>query len=167
MKIRDYTAQTHLTAKYPGSGTEDGLTYVSLGLIGETGEVAEHFKKALRDDGGVLTEERRMKLVGELGDVLWYWSEGRRCLGIGDSSLSPPHRSHRDVHQLVFRLSAAASGFAMTPEGRLGHLAMVFATVSGICAHIGVGIETVMQSNADKLRRRLEAGTLSGSGSDR
>jgi NTP pyrophosphatase (non-canonical NTP hydrolase) len=29
-------------------------------------------KKALRDDGGVLTEERRAALAAELGDVLWY-----------------------------------------------------------------------------------------------
>ena len=29
-------------------------------------------KKALRDDGGVLTDERRAALAAELGDVLWY-----------------------------------------------------------------------------------------------
>ena len=29
-------------------------------------------KKAIRDDGGVLSDERRTALAAELGDVLWY-----------------------------------------------------------------------------------------------
>jgi NTP pyrophosphatase (non-canonical NTP hydrolase) len=29
-------------------------------------------KKAIRDDGGVLSDERRAALAAELGDVLWY-----------------------------------------------------------------------------------------------
>jgi NTP pyrophosphatase (non-canonical NTP hydrolase) len=51
------------------------LTYPALGLAGEAGEVAEHAKKAIRDDGGVVTEERRRAMAKELGDVLWYVSQ--------------------------------------------------------------------------------------------
>ncbi len=29
-------------------------------------------KKTIRDDGGVLSDERRAALAAELGDVLWY-----------------------------------------------------------------------------------------------
>lgn len=39
---------------------------------GETGEVLEHVKKHLRDDGGVMTKERVEKLKAEVGDVIWY-----------------------------------------------------------------------------------------------
>ena len=43
-----------------------------LGLAGETGETSEKLKKAIRDDGGIVTEERRAAIKKELGDVLWY-----------------------------------------------------------------------------------------------
>jgi NTP pyrophosphatase (non-canonical NTP hydrolase) len=70
MRFSDYQEQSRATAVYPDAG--DNLTYPALGLCGEAGEVAEKVKKALRDDGGVLTEERRAALAAELGDVLWY-----------------------------------------------------------------------------------------------
>lgn len=60
------------TAAYPGRGADQLTPYPALGLCGEAGEVAEHFKKALRDDAGELTEKRRAALKKELGDVLWY-----------------------------------------------------------------------------------------------
>ena len=52
-----------------------------LGLCGETGEVAEVRKKYLRgdyDDG-----EFHRRLIGELGDVLWYLAECCTAHGIG------------------------------------------------------------------------------------
>ena len=62
------------TAKF-SPGKVDGLTYTTIGLNGEAGEVAEVIKKMLRDDGGKLSVERRQKLLLELGDVLWYLSQ--------------------------------------------------------------------------------------------
>src|ERR671917_1854795 len=70
MDFSEYQEQSRRTATYPHAG--ENLTYPALGLCGEAGEVAEKVKKALRDDGGVLTDERRAALAAELGDVLWY-----------------------------------------------------------------------------------------------
>ena len=70
MLISDYQELSRRTATYPGAG--ENLVYPTLGLAGEAGEVAEKVKKLLRDDGGVMSNERRAALAGELGDVLWY-----------------------------------------------------------------------------------------------
>jgi NTP pyrophosphatase (non-canonical NTP hydrolase) len=70
VQLSDYQLRSRATAVYPDAG--HNLTYPALGLCGEAGEAAEKVKKALRDDGGVLTDERRAALAAELGDVLWY-----------------------------------------------------------------------------------------------
>jgi NTP pyrophosphatase (non-canonical NTP hydrolase) len=73
MEFSEYQEQSRRTATYPHAGED--MTYPALGLCGEAGEVAEKVKKTLRDDGGVLSDERREALSRELGDVLWYLSQ--------------------------------------------------------------------------------------------
>jgi len=70
MEFNDYQKEALKTAFFTG----DGLVYCTLGLSGEAGEFAEHVKKMIRYDDGILTEEKRKSLKGELGDVLWYLS---------------------------------------------------------------------------------------------
>jgi len=43
--------------------------YLSLGLVGEAGEVASLFAKAVRDSGNLVNRDSLKK---ELGDVLWF-----------------------------------------------------------------------------------------------
>jgi NTP pyrophosphatase (non-canonical NTP hydrolase) len=73
LDLSEYQQRSRETAVYPDAG--ENLTYPALGLCGEAGEVAEKVKKAIRDDGGELTEERREALAAELGDVLWYLAQ--------------------------------------------------------------------------------------------
>lgn len=70
MRFSEYQSRSRETAVYPNAG--DNIVYPALGLCGEAGETAEKVKKAIRDDGGTLTEERREAIAAELGDVLWY-----------------------------------------------------------------------------------------------
>jgi NTP pyrophosphatase (non-canonical NTP hydrolase) len=72
VQLSDYQRLSRRTAAYP---REAWLAYPALGLAGEAGEVAEHAKKAIRDDGGEVSEERRNAMAKELGDVLWYVSQ--------------------------------------------------------------------------------------------
>jgi NTP pyrophosphatase (non-canonical NTP hydrolase) len=79
MKFKEYDDAAGVTAVYPNQGNNP--IYPTLGLVGEAGEIAEKVKKMIRDDGGVLTEERRQTLIKELGDVLWYLSALSREIG--------------------------------------------------------------------------------------
>jgi NTP pyrophosphatase (non-canonical NTP hydrolase) len=69
MDLSEYQRESRRTAEYP---REAWLAYPTLGLAGEAGEVAEHAKKAIRDDAGKVSDERRAAMSKELGDVLWY-----------------------------------------------------------------------------------------------
>lgn len=74
ISFEEYQLATADTAVYPGAleGNADALSYVTLGLTGEAGEIANKVKKILRDKGGNVTDEDRTELSKELGDVLWY-----------------------------------------------------------------------------------------------
>jgi hypothetical protein len=70
MDLRTYQQQSRQTALYPQVGNNP--TYPTLGLCGESGEVADKVKKVLRDRDGVFDAQIREDLRLELGDVLWY-----------------------------------------------------------------------------------------------
>ncbi|HEX4837130.1 MAG TPA: nucleoside triphosphate pyrophosphohydrolase family protein [Solirubrobacteraceae bacterium] len=79
MDLSEYQRQSRRTAEYPRAAW---LAYPALGLAGEAGEVAEHAKKAIRDDGGTVSDERRAAMSKELGDVLWYIAQLASELGL-------------------------------------------------------------------------------------
>lgn len=95
MDFSQYEVEASRTAVYP---EEYALLYTTLGLAGEAGEVANKAKKILRDDKGIVTEERTEQLVGELGGVLWYLSECARQLGVPFN-----HIAHSNLGQLQSR----------------------------------------------------------------
>lgn len=74
LSMADYQMTAAETAIYPGNGeaTTEAIGYTILGLVGEAGEIANGFKKSIRDEGGVVTAEKAQALAAELGDVLWY-----------------------------------------------------------------------------------------------
>ena len=78
MTFDEYQEFARSTAIYP---EECKVTYPTLGLCGEAGEVAEKVKKNIRDG-------KSLDGVGlELGDVLWYISALADDLGVTLGSL--------------------------------------------------------------------------------
>ncbi len=73
MTFKEYQKKSRKTALYPNKGKN--FIYPTLGLAGEAGEISEKIKKAIRDDDGKITKERKEDLKKELGDVLWYLSQ--------------------------------------------------------------------------------------------
>lgn len=76
MTIDDYAAWAAVTAKVTQPPTNERLSYLGLGLAGESGEVAEHIKKLLRD--GQLDQAA---MIEEPGDVVDYWASLCAALG--------------------------------------------------------------------------------------
>src|SRR5262245_43962572 len=80
MQIDDYATWAAKVAEVPAGGTMDRerLSYLALGLAGESGEVADHVKKLLRDGERAWSPE---KVAEELGDVIFGWAA--LCAAVG------------------------------------------------------------------------------------
>ena len=63
----EYQRKAKETAIFPPS---TALEYLTLGLVGEAGEIANKTKKVIRDR--LPTESWKHDLPSEIGDVLWY-----------------------------------------------------------------------------------------------
>ena len=72
LRFNEYQEKAAVTAVYPDIG--NNFIYTAIGLFGETGEVANKLNKIIRDHDGDVSDESRLDLMNELGDVLWYLS---------------------------------------------------------------------------------------------
>ncbi len=78
MNFDEYQEMARSTAIYPDQAQ---VIYPALGIAGESGEIAELVKKAIRDEDGFINPDRRIKLRMEIGDVLWYLANLATDLG--------------------------------------------------------------------------------------
>ena len=90
MTFDEYQKQAIKTDVYGGKGDFLSIAFINkvLGLVGETGEVAEKIKKLQRNNDGKLTEEDRQAILKELGDALWYLSAITHYLGASFDELA-------------------------------------------------------------------------------
>jgi NTP pyrophosphatase (non-canonical NTP hydrolase) len=70
MTLDEYQKLAIRTGRPPGS--KDELYHLALGLVGETGEIAEKLKKLIRDKDSDESQLDIDDMAKELGDVLWY-----------------------------------------------------------------------------------------------
>jgi len=117
LDLRELMKRSATTAVYPEAnlGTGYALLYLAAALAGEAGETSNQLKKVVRDDGGVLTEDRRARVAQELGGVMWYWL--RVC---AEAGLDPYDVVRANFAELDQRLADGTLSGDNTPEGRRG-----------------------------------------------
>ena len=76
MTFDEYSSKLETTVRYVG-GRRERIEYVNTAFGGEAGEYLNEYKKHLREVGEFYHPplgERRIALLLELGDTLWYLS---------------------------------------------------------------------------------------------
>jgi len=85
MKFSDYEKAIEPTVVYKNIDLRipslQGLTYVTLGLNSEVGEIAGKAQKLIRDSNGILTHKIKRKILLECGDALWFLARTAHEIG--------------------------------------------------------------------------------------
>lgn len=91
MNPNDYQMKAHEFADYSQPVILDkeknvissvNYIYPVMGLTEEAGEVAGKFAKAVRDCNGKIDETRKIEIIKELGDVMWFVAEIATVLNV-------------------------------------------------------------------------------------
>lgn len=90
MTFDEYQKASTGTAQYSEFFTP--WVYLALGLAGESGEVVDKLKKVGRNHNGVFSDEDKVEIAKELGDVLWYTSQLCEQLGISLGDVAQMNR---------------------------------------------------------------------------
>ncbi|HEX5456266.1 MAG TPA: nucleoside triphosphate pyrophosphohydrolase family protein [Candidatus Saccharimonadales bacterium] len=81
MNFDEYQKKALTTARFSDDEFKDIMHWV-LGVTGESGEIAEKFKKIIRDKNGKITDADKTELAKEIGDVIWYLAVLAHHLGL-------------------------------------------------------------------------------------
>lgn len=174
VKLNEYQTGAVSTAIYPGK-----LTYPTLGLCGEVGELADVV------DTGSDTE-----ILKEAGDVLWYAANVASDCGAALSEVckrktfqNSVKRVHWDSHEAVFEMVVQAGIVAENVkktirdnDGELQDkrranilkaLKKLIIVLAEIANNSHSTLEKCAKMNLEKLRSRQERGKLTGDGDNR
>lgn len=81
MNLNEYQQFTINSAFFTENKNIDFLSYLTIGISGESGELANKVKKIYRDKRGIVDNEDKEHLALELGDIIWYISVLAKKLG--------------------------------------------------------------------------------------
>ena len=105
MEFNHYQIESRKTAVYPDIGKN--TIYPTLGLVGESGEVADKVKKVLRDNKGVYNNKIKEAIKLELGDVLWYVSQLASEMGFDLEEVADANLRKLNSRKLRGRISGS------------------------------------------------------------
>jgi NTP pyrophosphatase (non-canonical NTP hydrolase) len=81
LTFNEYQDKVNKTYYFVGDTFREELLYLALAVNSEAGEMGDEIKKAMRDNGGNITDERLDNIKKEMGDVLFYM--GILCTKLG------------------------------------------------------------------------------------
>jgi NTP pyrophosphatase (non-canonical NTP hydrolase) len=84
LTLNEYQALALQTAIF---STDKNISYLTLALCGEVGEVADKVKKVIRDKHGQFYAPDMAAIALELGDAMWYIANIAKFLGYGLSDI--------------------------------------------------------------------------------
>jgi len=181
MNIKEYQKAARSTAVYPNIG--ENLTYPTLGLIGEFGELSEKLKKAIRDDNYEITETKRNDIIKEAGDIFWYISaicselkielqynnfDSLKFIidnyGIYDSILL----LNNSINDVVSHCKEIIHGDDIHSRGFINHdIYGLIEELKRFLNKMNINMEQVLDTNIAKLLDRKNRNVLGGSGDNR
>jgi len=130
LTFNKYQKESGKTNICPGeisrTAVADRLNFAVHGLSGEAGEVAQLISKAIRDDSGEISEERRKSLFKEIGDVLWYTQEICTVLGFNIGSVAEANIDKlKDREKTKIRLMLQGYPHSVEEQSILTHVPKV------------------------------------------
>lgn len=171
MKLKEYIDKAKTFAIYD---KDKEIDYITLGLIEETGEVCGVYKKVIRDNNSDWDDNRKNKLLYELGDVLWYTAMFINHYKLDIDSIENYEFEDMNIIRHFFALPYAASQISLwlinddeSHTIATSSLKVIFANTRTIAEEFGFTIEEVMDSNIAKLSKRKKENKIHGEGSDR
>jgi NTP pyrophosphatase (non-canonical NTP hydrolase) len=185
----EYQIRARETAIYPSG---HAVVYPALGLTGETGEICEKIKKAIRDHDGQIDNEA---LAKEIGDVLWYVAALMGDLGMvwfPGVSITEYQRAQNFISFTVYPSSVRyqpeiwALGLAHV-AGEIAAISAIHATnrnsahrngialsiekitdtLCGLAHSLDLSLEDIARTNLAKLAGRAARDKLHGEGDER
>jgi len=177
MDFKTYQIESRKTAIYPG--LDKDISYVLMGFMGEFGELSEKFKKVMRDNNGVMSQERIDGIINELGDILWYlfqvYSEAKIDFEkeYVEKQLFIEQKS--SLLNLLVAMNCAISDIAIFCVSKNQVLLSCITDPSNslvscikcLCQACNITIEEIMDKNIEKLKSRLERNVIKGEGDNR
>jgi len=165
--FREFGEHAQSFAIYP---KEYALTYCSLGLLSEVGEVAGVIKRVFRGDHSEIPRDR---LISEIGDVLWYVSEIARATDItlDDISIAEYVRTAsitiplKPVEEYVYQLHVLTLDLFDTHTKEI--IDKILYTCICLCMKVNASLEDAAIENVAKLTKRRESNKIKGYGDDR
>ena len=177
MDFKTYQTESRKTAAYPN--LNKSIEYPLMGLMGEFGELSEKFKKIMRDNNGVMSQDRIDGIINEIGDLMWYlfqiYSEAKIDFEKEYIEKQLFIEQKSSLLNLLVAMNCAISDIAMFCISKNQVLLSCITDPSNslvscikcLCKACNITIEEIMDKNIEKLRSKLERNVIKGEGDNR